>query len=121
MLRQIVYDETPPPTRAQWHARAFRLLVAAGAEASEAAEHAARAGLIGDPDAVSVLAQAGRTAMREGAIARAKLRLSAAVEVAGTRAVADLLMDLGEVQLDSGDGRAAIVTFLRVLSLSDRS
>jgi DNA-binding CsgD family transcriptional regulator len=57
--------------------------------------------------------------MREGAIARAKLRLSAAVEVAGTRAVADLLMDLGEVQLDSGDGRAAIVTFRRVLALSD--
>jgi DNA-binding CsgD family transcriptional regulator len=119
MLRQIVYDETPPPTRARWHARAFRLLVAAGAEPAEAAEHAARAGLIGDADAVSVLAQAGRTAMREGAIARAKLRLSAAVEVAGTRAVADLLMDLGEVQLDSGDGRAAIVTFRRVLALSD--
>ncbi len=119
MLRQIVYEDMPPPTRAQWHARAFRLLVAAGAEPAEAAEHAARAGLIGDADAVSVLAQAGRTAMREGAIARAKLRLSAAVEVAGTRAVADLLMDLGEVQLDSGDGRAAIVTFRRVLALSD--
>jgi DNA-binding CsgD family transcriptional regulator len=119
MLRQIVYDETPAPTRARWHARAFRLLVAAGAELSEAAEHAARAGLIGDADAVAVLAQAGRTAMREGAIARAKLRLSAAVEVAGTRAVADLLMDLGEVQLDSGDGRAAIVTFRRVLAIPD--
>ncbi len=119
MLRQIVYDETPVPTRARWHARAFRLLVAAGAEPSEAAEHAARAGLIGDADAVTVLAQAGRTAMREGAIARAKLRLSAAVEVAGTRALADLLVDLGEVQLDSGDGRAAIVTFRRVLAIPD--
>jgi DNA-binding CsgD family transcriptional regulator len=57
--------------------------------------------------------------MREGAIARAKQRLSAAVEVAGTRAAADLLVDLGEVQLDSGDGRAAIVTFRRVLAISD--
>jgi len=119
MLRQIVYDETPAPTRARWHARAFRLLLAAGAEPAEAAEHAAHAGLIGDTDAVAVLAQAGRTAMREGAIARAKQRLSAAVEVAGTRAAADLLVDLGEVQLDSGDGRAAIVTFRRVLAIPD--
>jgi len=119
MLRQIVYEEIAPPIRAPWHARAFRLLVAAGAESAEAAEHAARAGLIGDADAVAVLAKAGRTAMREGAIARAKQRLSAAVEVAGTRAAADLLVDLGEVQLDSGDGRAAIVTFRRVLAIPD--
>jgi DNA-binding CsgD family transcriptional regulator len=119
LLRQIVYDEIPPPMRARWHARAFRLLLAAAAETSEAAEHAARAGLIGDADGVAVLAQAGRTAMREGAIARAKQRLAAAVEVAGTRATADLLMDLGEVQLDSGDGRGAIVTFRRVLAVPD--
>jgi DNA-binding CsgD family transcriptional regulator len=66
-----------------------------------------------------VLAQAGRVAMREGAIARAKEHLSAAVEVAGSRAAADLLMDLGEVQLDSGDGRGAIATFRRVLELPD--
>ena len=119
LLRQIVYDEIPPPLRARWHARAFRLLVSAGADPAEAAEHAARAGLIGDADAVAVLAQAGRAAMREGAIARAKQRLSAAVEVAGSRAAADLLMDLGEVLLDSGDGRAAIVTFRRVLAIPD--
>jgi DNA-binding CsgD family transcriptional regulator len=119
LLRQMVYEEIPAPMRARWHARAFRLLVAAGAEPAEAAEHAARAGLIGDADAVAVLEQAGRSAMREGAIARAKQRLSAAVEVAGTRANAGLLMDLGEVQLDSGDGRGAIVTFRRVLAIPD--
>ena len=119
LLRQIVYDEIPAAMGARWHARAFRLLVAAGADPAEAADHAAHAGLIGDADAVAVLTQAGRTAMREGAIARAKQRLSAAVEVAGTRAAADLLMDLGEVQLDSGDGRSAIVTFRRVLAIPD--
>ena len=123
LLRQVVYDEIPVPMRARWHAAAFRLLLAAAADPSEAAEHAARAGVIGDPEAVAVLAQAGRVAMREGAIARAKEHLSAAVEVAGSRAVADLLMDLGEVQLDSGEGRGAVATFRRVLEdpdLTDR-
>jgi len=119
LLRQVVYDEIPPPTRGRWHAAAFRLLVAAAADPSEAAEHAARAGVIGDPEAVTVLTQAGRTAKREGAIARAKQRLLAAVELAGSRAAPDLLMDLGEVQLDSGEGKAAIATFQRLLAIPD--
>jgi len=119
LLRQVVYDEIPPPMRPRWHASAFRLLVAAAVDPSEAAEHAARSGVIGDPEAVAVLAQAGRTAMREGAIARAKQRLLAAVELAGSAAAADLLMDLGEVLLDSGDGRGAIATFRRLLAISD--
>jgi DNA-binding CsgD family transcriptional regulator len=109
--------------RGRWHAGAFRLLLAAAADPSEAAEHAARAGVIGDPEAIAVLAQAGRTAMREGAIARAREHLSAAVDVAGSRAAADLLMDLGEVLLDGGDGRGAVAIFRRVLevpALADR-
>lgn len=119
LLRQVVYDEIPSPMRDRWHATAFRLLVRGGADPAEAAEHAARAGVIGDPEAVAVLTSAGRSAMREGAVARAKEHLAAAVEVAGSRAPADLLMDLGEVLLDSGDGRAAISTFRRVLDLAD--
>jgi DNA-binding CsgD family transcriptional regulator len=119
LLRQVVYDEIPTPMRGRWHSAAFRLLVAAAADPAEAAEHAARAGVIGDPEAVEVLTQAGRRAMREGAIARAKQHLSVAVELAGSRAAADLLMDLGEVLLDSGDGRGAVATFRRVLEVSD--
>src|SRR5438874_3550756 len=119
LLRQVVYDEIPPPVRARWHATALRLLVRAGADPAEAAEHAALAGVIGDPEAVAVLTQAGRLAMREGAIARAREHLSAAVEVAGSRAAADLLMDLGEVMLDSGDGRGALATFRRVLEVPE--
>jgi predicted ATPase len=119
LLRQVVYDEIPVPMRARWHASAFRLLLAVAADPSEAAEHAARAGVIGDPEAVAILAQAGRLAMREGAIARAKEHLSAAVEVAGSRAAADLLMDLGEVLLDSGDGRGAVAICRRVLEVPD--
>jgi DNA-binding CsgD family transcriptional regulator len=119
LLRQLVYDEIPPPVRERWHARAFRLLVSAAADTGEAAEHAARSGAIGDPDAVRVLAQEGRTALREGAIARAKQRLQAAAELAGSRADAELLLDVGEVLLDSGDGRGAIAACRRLLALSD--
>jgi DNA-binding CsgD family transcriptional regulator len=119
LLRQVVHDEIPPPMRGRWHATALRLLVRAGADPAEAAEHAALAGVIGDPEAIAVLTQAGRLAMREGAIARAREHLSAAVEVAGSRAPADLLMDLGEVLLDSGDGRGAIATFHRVLEVPE--
>jgi DNA-binding CsgD family transcriptional regulator len=119
LLRQLVYDEIPPPVRERWHDRAFRLLVAAAADAGEAAEHAARSGAIGDPDAVRVLAEAGRTALREGAIARAKQRLQAAAELAGSRADADLLLDLGEALLDSGEGRGAIAACHRLLAISD--
>ena len=119
LLRQIVYDEIPSPTRDRWHATAFRLLVRAGADPAEAAEHAARAGVIGDPEAIAVLTQAGRVAMRAGAIARARAHLSAAVDVAGSRATAELLMDLGEVLLDTGDGQGAVGIFRRVLEVPD--
>jgi AAA ATPase-like protein len=119
LLRQLLYDEIPPPVRERWHARAFRLLVAAAAGAGEAAEHAARSGAIGDPEAVRVLVEAGRTALREGAIARAKQRLLAAAELAGSKADAGLLLDLGEVLLDSGDGRGAVAACRRLLALAD--
>jgi DNA-binding CsgD family transcriptional regulator len=116
MLRQVVYDEVPVPVRSRWHARAFRLLVSAKADAAEAAEHASRADLAGDPEAIAILAEAGRAAMRAGAISRARQRLQAAAEAAGAGAAVDLLMDLGEVLLESGDGQAAAAAYRRVLA-----
>src|SRR5438105_4605209 len=64
-------------------------------------------------------AAATEAALRAGAIARAKQRLIAAVEVAGAQAPPDLLMDLGETLLASGDGRRAASTFRRVLAIPD--
>lgn len=118
MLRQVVYDEVPAPVRSRWHARAFRLLVSAKADPAEAAEHASRADLAGDPEAIAILAEAGRAALRAGAISRARQRLQAAVEAAGANAATNLLMDLGEVLLESGDGKAAAATYRRVLAMS---
>ena len=113
----MIYDDLPVPLRARWHARAFHLLVAAGADPSEAAEHASKADIVGDAEAVAVLTEAGRTAMRAGAMARARQRLQSAADVAGVRAPADLLMDLGEVLLDSGDGQKAVATYRRLLAM----
>jgi DNA-binding NarL/FixJ family response regulator len=121
LLRQVLYDDIPAAVRGRWHTSAFRLLAAAGADPSEAAEHAARAGMLGDQQAVTVLAQAGRAALRAGAIARAKERLLSAVEVAGAQAAPDLLVDCGETLLASGDGRRAAETFRRVLAMPDLS
>jgi len=119
MLRKVVYEDIPAPVRSGWHTRAFRLLVLSGADPAEAAEHASRADLSGDPQAIAILTQAGRAAMKAGAIARARQRLSAAVEIAGTQVSAVLLMELGEALLVAGDGRAAGATYRRVLSLND--
>lgn len=118
LLHQVVYDDIPRALLARWHASAFRLLRAAGADLSECAEHASQAGMLGDQDAIAVLTQAGRAAMKAGAIARARQRLTAAAETAGAAASAELLMDLGQVQLDSGEGRQAAATIRRVLALT---
>lgn len=119
LLRQVLYDEIPRAIRARRHARAFDLLLSAGADPAEAAEHASRGDLTGDPRAVAVLSDVGRQAMRAGAIAGARLRLRAAVELAGTAASRDLLMNLGEVLLASGEGEEAAATFRRVLASPD--
>ncbi|HEY9289565.1 MAG TPA: AAA family ATPase [Candidatus Dormibacteraeota bacterium] len=119
LLHQVIYGEIPPALLARWHASAFRLLRAAGADLSESAEHAARAGMLGDQDAVAVLTHAGRAAMLAGAIARARQRLDSAVQTAGSAAAPDLLMDLGQVQLEGGEGRQATTTFRRLLALAD--
>jgi len=119
LLRQLLYDEIPSPVRERWHARAFRLLLAAAVDTDEAAEHAARSRAIGDPDAVRVLAQAGRAALRQGAIARARQRLLAAAELAGSKADPELLLDLGEALVDGGDGQGAIAACRRLLAHSD--
>jgi DNA-binding CsgD family transcriptional regulator len=119
MLRKVVYEDIPAPVRSSWHTRAFRLLVVSGADPSEAAEHASRADLAGDAEAVAILAEAGRAAMRAGAIARARQRLTTAVQLAGTVASPQLLMELGEVLLVGGDGRAAAITYRRALALPE--
>lgn len=62
LVRQAVYDHAAP-MRARLHEAAFRALLAHQVNPAEAAEHAVAARLVGDPDAVATLAQAGRQAL----------------------------------------------------------
>jgi DNA-binding CsgD family transcriptional regulator len=117
LLRQALYDQIPGPVRARRHTQAFRLLhQAAAVDPTEAAEQAARGDLAGDSDAVAVLWQAGRAAMQAGAISRARQRLEAAVDLAGSHVTPELLIELGEVLMVGGDGQAAVRTFRRLLA-----
>src|SRR3989442_1530079 len=60
LLRQTLYERMPAPVRSGKHATAFRALLARGVDPAEAAEHAMRADLAGDPQAIAVLERAGR-------------------------------------------------------------
>lgn len=120
LLRQALYDQIPGPVRARRHTQAFRLLHDATAvDPTEAAEQAARGDLAGDAQAVAVLRQAGTLAMRAGAISRARQRFQAVVDMAGTQATPDMLMELGEALVVSGDGAAAVQAFRRLLQAPD--
>ena len=69
----------PSALRARQHAAAFTLVVAEHGPDALAAEHAALAGLVGDPLAVEVTARAGQAALAQGALAAAATHLENAV------------------------------------------
>ena len=119
LFRQALYDDMAPPIREQWHAEAFRQLLAHGAEPSEAAEHAVSGQLMGDPQAISVLQRAGRTAMAAGAVATARHRLQAAVTLAGDSASLQLLTGLAETLLSTGEPGRAVEVYSRILQSQD--
>jgi DNA-binding CsgD family transcriptional regulator len=114
LFRQALYDDLPGAVRSRLHARAFAALHARGLDA-QAAEHAIPGGLAGDPEAIAVLAEAGRAARRKGAIATAVSWLEKAATLAGKRASERLLMDLAEAHLAGGDAERAIVIYRLLL------
>jgi DNA-binding CsgD family transcriptional regulator len=119
LLRQALYDRMALPVRSGKHASAFRALIARGVDAAEAAEHAMRADLAGDPEAIAVLERAGRQALDAGALATARRRFEAAVALAGARASADLLLTLAGVLLASADAQATAAVCRRLLAADD--
>src|SRR5436190_13694057 len=104
LFGQALYDDIPTPLRTRLHARAFALFAERGRE-TEAASHAVRARMVGDPTAVVVLGRVGRGALRKGAFETATAVLQAAVEFAAASPSAELLLDYAQA-LTSG-GRAA--------------
>ena len=107
LFRQALYDDLAGPVRTRLHARAFTVLHARGMDA-QAAEHAVRAHLAGDSEAVAVLERAGHAARRAGALVTAVTRFDAAVAMAGDRAGLGLLLAQAKALLTGGHpGRAA--------------
>lgn len=118
LFRQALYRDMSAPTRSWLHARAFRLLHARRLEA-EAAEHAKRAGLSGDDEAVAALQASGLAALNGGALVTAADHLQTAVELAGPTASTDLLMALSQALLARGDPEEASSVLERILSTGD--
>lgn len=117
LLQQALYNELPPLVREELHARAFRLLLQRGLDA-EAAEHAVRGNLLGDPEAVEVLVRAGRAALKAGAVTTAVERLETAVRLASIQAEPDVLLLLAEALLAEGRGARAARVYELVLQQS---
>lgn len=115
LFHQALYDDLALPVRLRFHARAFTTLHARGMDAA-AAEHALRADLAGDVDAVAVLERVGRAALRTGALATAAGHLQAAVKQAGNQASSDLLLALGTALLTGGRAGEAVAVYERILA-----
>jgi DNA-binding CsgD family transcriptional regulator len=71
--------------------------------------------LMGDADAIATLAQAGRAALRMGAVRAARRHLEAGVALAGTSVSPELLLDLGAALMADGAGEAAVAVYKRLL------
>ena len=119
LIRQGVYEDIAPPVRSELHAACFRALVAAGADPAEATEHALAGQLAGDHEAITTVARAGREALRRGAVRAARQHLTAAMELAGEAAQADLLFDLGAALVADGASGEAAIIYERLLNLPE--
>jgi tetratricopeptide (TPR) repeat protein len=118
LFRQALYEDLAGPARTRLHARAFAILHARGLD-TQAAEHAVRAGLAGDMEAVAVLERAGRAARRAGALAVAVARLNSAVALAGDLAGTGLLLAQGEALLTGGRAHQAVSVCESLLRRAD--
>ena len=118
LIRQAVY-ELAAPVRTQLHEAAFRALAARGVNPAEAAGHAVAARLAGDPEALDVLAQAGREALQAGAVGAARRHLQAAVDLAGPAAPAKLVFDLARALIAGGDHIAGVARYEELLARAD--
>lgn len=101
LFGQALYDDLPSPVRQRLHARAFRACRARRLD-GEAAQHAERAALYGDEEAVELLERAGRTALAAGATVTAVRNLETAARFAGSLASTDLLVALADALAASG-------------------
>ncbi|HWT94755.1 MAG TPA: ATP-binding protein, partial [Solirubrobacteraceae bacterium] len=107
VVRAAVADGTPPGERTVLHARAARRLRASGVRADEVAVHLLAAEPSGDPQVVAILREAARSAVAGGAPEAAVAHLRRALaEPPPSDDRAALLLELGELEVQAGDGAA---------------
>lgn len=119
LVRQGVYDRIAPPRRRDLHAASFRALISGGAYPAEAAAHAIAADLAGDAEAVATVAQAGREALRAGAVRAARAHLDNAMRLAGQTASTEMQFDLGAALVADGAAEEAMAVYERMLQLPE--
>lgn len=115
LFAQSLYEDLGLAVRRRLHARAFAALDRRGLTA-EAAEHALRGELRGDPAAIAALTAAGRRALAGGAFATAAHHLEGAVHLAGDHPSAELMLGLGEALVRSGRAERAAAALERLVS-----
>ena len=109
----------PPPSGRSCTRQHSGPWLPAGINPAEAAGHAVAARLAGDPQALDVLAHAGRGALQAGAVGAARRHLQAAVDLAGPAAPADLVFDLGRALIAGGDHVAGVARYEELLARAD--
>ena len=108
LVRSVVYADLAPPLRQRWHERAARMLDDEGAPGEEVTVHLMAAGASGDPWLVGRLRRAAADARGRGAPDVARLCLERALaEPPPARARADVLFELGSVEIMQAPGAAA--------------
>jgi DNA-binding CsgD family transcriptional regulator len=116
LFSQLLYEDLGTAMRDQLHRRACRVLLDQGLE-REAAQHAMRGHVAGDPAAIAVLERVGLDALRQGAVGSATEHLRTAVALAGRRASRTALIGLSEALLAGGQFREAIECCQRLLDM----
>lgn len=103
LFREALYEDMPSPVREAMHAQAFRVLQGLGAPAAEAAAHVRAAGMRADRSGWRVLLEAGRGALRVGALRTAVGHLRDALELAGSAAPLSMHLELAQAELAVGE------------------
>ncbi|HEX6525016.1 MAG TPA: LuxR C-terminal-related transcriptional regulator, partial [Streptosporangiaceae bacterium] len=115
LFSQLLYEDLGAALRDQLHHRACQLLLDQGLD-REAAWHAMRGHVTGDPAALAALERAGLDGLRHGAVEAATEYLRAAVTQAGQRASRAALTGLCEALLAGGRFREAIAHCERLVA-----
>lgn len=115
LFHETVYADLSPPVRTRLHARAFAALERDGLD-HEAAEHALRGEVADDDRVISTLSRLGHGALRSGELTAAERYLGGAVDLAGGRAGAHLLLALGDTRLEQGRVALAVVAYRSALA-----